>query len=46
MEDCQGGEKYKDFSKWFHCNGPLAQMEDFGGGKKCEDFSKWFLCNG
>jgi hypothetical protein len=24
----QSGEKCKDFSKWFHCNGHLAQMED------------------
>jgi hypothetical protein len=23
-----GGEKYNEFSKWFHCNGQPAQMED------------------
>jgi hypothetical protein len=28
MEDFEGGEKSKDFSKWFHCNGQPAQMED------------------
>jgi len=24
----EGGEKCKDFSKWFHCYGQPAQMED------------------
>ena len=24
----EDGEKCKDFSKWFHCYGQLAQMED------------------
>jgi hypothetical protein len=24
----QSGEKYEDFSKWFHCNGQPAQMKD------------------
>ena len=28
MEDFGSGEKCEDFSKWFHCNRPLAQMED------------------
>jgi len=28
MEDFEGGEKCKDFSKWFQCNGQPAQMED------------------
>jgi hypothetical protein len=27
-ENFGGGEKCKDFSKWFHCNGHAAQMED------------------
>jgi hypothetical protein len=44
MKIFQRDEKYRDFSKWFHCNGQLAQMEDFEGGEKCMDFSK--DCNG
>jgi hypothetical protein len=27
MEKFEGGEKCKDFSKWFHCYGQPAQME-------------------
>jgi hypothetical protein len=36
----QRGEKYDDFSKWFHYNGQPTQMEDFKGGEKYKDFSK------
>jgi hypothetical protein len=28
MKDFGGGEKYKDFSKWFQCNGQPTQTED------------------
>jgi hypothetical protein len=33
-------EEYKEFSKWSHYNGRLAQV------KKYKDFSKWSQCNG
>jgi hypothetical protein len=35
----QSGEKCKDFSKWFHCNGQPAQIEDCQSDEKYEDFS-------
>jgi hypothetical protein len=39
----QSGEKYKDFSKWFYCNGRPAQVKNakiFQSGEKYRDFSK------